>query len=305
MAKLRRNHGSGKRGNAASTGTITKVGLFGAILAALLYVFQQYFGEASLPVDQHIDYAGEDYFLPGGGMQGEVVRHRGYTLSYVEEYEQAQWVAYILEREKLQQKWTDRDDSFRADPAVSSGSADGYDYRGSGYDRGHLAPFADFAYDAELANETFYMSNVSPQVPEFNQGVWRELEETTRDWAKRFKRLYVVTGPVLTLEPDAYIGRETRVAIPKAYYKVLLDLDDPERKGIGFVIPNELSEKRLSAYAMSIDEVEAMTELDFFAELMPDDEEGAVESVASVDLWPLSNKKYDRRNKLWNNVKNR
>ena len=302
MAKLRRNHGA--RGHSASGSAIVKVGVFGAILVGLVYAFNLYVGGGPLaPVDNRIDYAGADYYLPADS-GGEVIRHAGFSLSYNEDWEQAEWVAYLLEREKLQQKWTKREDSFREDPMVSTGSADGYDYRGSGYDRGHLAPFADFAYDAALADETFYMSNISPQARQFNQGVWRELEEVTRDWAKRFKRLYVVAGPVTTVAPKGYIGRNTRVAIPTAYFKVLLDLDDPERKGIGFVIPNEVSFEPLPTYAMSIDEVEAITGLDFFPELMPGREEDELEAVGNPDLWRFSKKKYDKRIKNWNDVNN-
>ncbi|NJC26196.1 DNA/RNA non-specific endonuclease [Neolewinella antarctica] len=303
MAKLRRNH-TGK-GRNASGGRITKVGIFGAILAAIIYLFGAYVSPEDFPIpaEPRLDYAGEDYYLPAPS-GGEIVRHRGFTLSYNEDWEQAEWVAYLLERENLRKTWSDRKDNFREDPAVSSGSAGGYDYRGSGYDRGHLAPFADFAWSAELADETFYMSNISPQARQFNQGVWRELEELTRDWANKYERLYVVTGPVMTQDPKGTIGRETRVAIPVAYFKVLLDLDDPEQKGIGFVIPNEISFDPLPKYAMSIDEVEAITNLDFFPELMPAAQEANLEAVGNPDLWTFSKKKYDKRMKSWNNVRN-
>ena len=301
MAKLRRNHAG--RGGSAPGATLVKVGVFGAVLAALMYAFNLYLGaDAGAGEGTEIDYDGSDYFLPAAS-GGEVIRHGGFTLSYKEDWEQAEWVAYILERENLQRDWTRRNDSFGADPNVTTGSAEDYDYRGSGYDRGHLAPFADFAWDADLARETFYMSNISPQARQFNQGIWRELEELTRDWANRFKRLYVVTGPVTTEAPKGYIGRDNRVAIPTAYYKVLLDLDEPERKGIGFVIPNQISFQPLPEYTMSIDEVEAITGLDFFPELMPKEEERALEGVGNPDLWPFSKKKFDKRTKNWNDVK--
>lgn len=301
MAKLRRNHT--RQGSGANGGTITKVGIFGAILAALVWAFGAYTGDEPIAErDNRVDYSGEAYLLPSG-TRGEIIAHDGFTLSYDEEWEQAEWVAYVLERKNLQQKWGERPRSFNQDPQVSTGSATDSDYRGSGYDRGHLAPFADFAYDDERARQTFYLSNISPQARQFNQGVWRELEELTRDWANRFKRLYVVTGPVMTEDPKGTIGRQNRVAIPAAYYKVLLDLDDPEQKGIGFVIPNEISFDPLPKYAMSIDEVEEITGIDFFPELMPKDQERALERVGNPDLWPFSKKKYDRRVNSWNNVR--
>ncbi|OAV46240.1 DNA/RNA non-specific endonuclease [Lewinella sp. 4G2] len=299
MAKLRRNHVS--KGTGVSGGAITKISIFGAILAALVYLFGAYV-DAEVGTDGPTATATEPGgFLPAAG-DGEIVRHGGFTLSYNEEWEQANWVAYTLERDNLNQKWSKRNDRFGPDPDVRTGSADDYDYRGSGYDRGHLAPFADFAWNADLARETFYMSNISPQARQFNQGVWRELEELTRDWAKRFKRLYVVTGPVMTSDPKGTIGRKNKVAIPTAYYKVLLDLDDPEQKGIGFVIPNEISFEPLPKYAMSIDEVEAIAGIDFFPELMAADVEAALESIGNPDLWPFSKKKFDKRIKNWNNV---
>lgn len=300
MAKLRRNH-AGTDG-AASGGTIAKVGIFGAIIAALVWAFSNFGGGEPTPApEDRVDYAAEDFFAPVG-TSGQRIDYQGFSLSYDEEWEQAEWVAYILERENLQQEWGDRPRDFKTDPNVRTGSATDSDYRGSGYDRGHLAPFADFAWNREQAQETFYLSNISPQARQFNQGVWRELEELTRDWANRFKRLYVVTGPVMTEDPKGTIGRQNRVAIPAAYYKVLLDVDDPERKGIGFVIPNEISFDPLPKYAMSIDEVEYITGIDFFSELLPKDEEKALESVGNPDLWPFSKKKYDRRVNDWNNV---
>ena len=298
MAKLRRNHAS--RGGAAAGTTILKVSLFTAILCALTWGFRTFW--AGTQVQTHPEYAGEAYFLPFGS-RGQIVAHGGYTLSYFEDWEQAEWVAYILTGEHLRRPWTKRDNNFRRDPDVRSGSADGNDYRGSGYDRGHLVPFADFAWDAQLADETFFMSNVSPQDRGFNQGIWRELEELTRDWAGRFGRLYVVTGPVVTEEPLATIGRDERIAVPRTYYRVLLDLDRPEQKAIAFLLPNQTTDRPLTDFVVTVDRVEEVTGLDFFAELMPADLEAELEGSSTIDLWPLDRRKYDRRVEKWNNVR--
>ncbi|WP_116125063.1 DNA/RNA non-specific endonuclease [Lewinella sp. IMCC34183] len=300
MAKLRRNH-TPQRGGAASAGTILKVGLFALILFALVWAFESWNG-ARTQVPGSSEYAGEAWFLPAGS-DGAIIDHHGFVLSYNEDWEQADWVAYILTRDHLEREWGERDDNFRADPLVTTGSADLADYRGSGYDRGHLAPFADFAWNDTLADATFYLSNVSPQARQFNQGVWRELEELVRDWAKTDDRLYVVTGPVITQPPKGYIGRDNRVAIPTAYFKVLLDLEEPRQKGIAFLIPNEVSFRPLPEYVVSIDSVEAVTGLDFFGDLLPPDLEAAIESSANPDFWRFSKQKYDRRVNQWNNVK--
>lgn len=300
MAKLRRNHAS--KGTSAAGTTIVKVSLFTAILFAMVYGFREWADEGAMPGTRvQAQYAGEAYFLPKG-TSGQLIDHGGFILSYHEQWEQAEWVAYLLTRDHLQQEWNERNDNFRPDPRVKSGSATLSDYLGSGYDRGHLAPFADFAWDKKLADATFYLSNVSPQARQFNQGVWRELEELTRDWANREERLYVVTGPVTTTDPKGYIGRDNRVAIPSAFYKVLLDLDEPQRKAIAFVIPNEISFHPLTDYIVSIDEVEKLTGIDFFADLMPDDLEAELEASSNADFWLFSKKKYDKRIHKWNTV---
>lgn len=286
-----------------SSGTMAKIGIFGAIIAALAWGFQQFTTDTGLGGEENerIDYAGAENFYPTGG-SGELVRHAAFTLSYDEEWEQAEWTAHILTRENLQKEWTERSNDFRPDPKVSTQSATDDDYRGSGYDRGHLVPNGDLAWDAAYSSETFLMSNISPQARQFNQGIWRELEETTRDWAKKFGRLYVITGPVMTENPKGTIGRQNRIAIPAAYFKVLLDLEEPELKGIGFVIPNQVSFDPLFNYAKSIDEVEAITGLDFFANFMPEGTENELEAKGNIDLWPFNKNRYDKRINNWNNV---
>lgn len=286
-----------------SGGALAKIGIFGAIIAALAWGFQQFTSNSELVEGEQarIDYSGNDNFYPTGGT-GELVKHGAFTLSYDEEWEQAEWTAHILTREDLQKEWTQRSNDFRPDPQVSTKSATDDDYRGSGYDRGHLVPNGDLAWSETYSSETFLMSNISPQARQFNQGIWRELEETTRDWAKKFKRLYVITGPVMTENPKGTIGRQNRIAIPSAYFKVLLDLDEPELKGIGFVIPNQVSFDPLYNYAKSIDEVEAITGLDFFPNFMPKALENDIEAKGNIDLWPFNKNRYDKRINNWNNV---
>ncbi|MEM6397124.1 MAG: DNA/RNA non-specific endonuclease [Bacteroidota bacterium] len=294
MARFRTNHNSSSK---SGGNTIMRVGLFGAIIAGLVYFFNQ------SQLEPEPDYVGEAYFLPSGGT-GQIVHHQGFSLSYDDDWEQAEWTAHILTGSQLRKPWNRREDNWRKDSKVQGGTATTYDYRGSGYDRGHLVPFADMAWNAEWADETFMMSNISPQARQFNQGIWRELEEVTRDWAKKFGRLYVITGPVMTRDPKGEIGRDTKVAIPAAYFKVLLDLEDPEQKGIGFILPNQVSYDPLFEYAASIDEVEELTGLNFFGELLPSELENQLEADGNIDLWPFDKRKYDKRINDWNNVNN-
>ena len=135
----------------------------------------------------------------GTGKTVEDHEHRAYeyySLCYRESYEQAEWSAYCLTDEHLV-KNAGRSDDFRADPKISTGSATPDDYKKTGYDRGHLSPAADFAFDKTAMSETFYMTNMSPQTGSFNRGIWKDLESTVRTWAKKFGRVYVVSGPIL------------------------------------------------------------------------------------------------------------
>lgn len=229
--------------------------------------------------------AGEiaDLELPAPVEGEQIIRHTGYTLSYNEEAEQASWVAYCLTRDEAYGREAEREDNFREDRSVRSGSATLDDYRGSGYDRGHMAPAADFKWSAEAMSDTFYLSNMSPQDPSLNRGLWADLEAIVRQMAVDNEKVYIVTGPVLTDGPFKTIG-DSRVAVPNQYYKVVLDYTDPDIKAIGFVLPNADCEEDIQSYVRSVDEVEELTGLDFYPAL-PDDIETVVESSADASKW--------------------
>lgn len=217
-------------------------------------------------------------------MEGEqIVTHTGYTLSYNEEYEQPSYVAYLLTRDKIGGT-LDRADNFRADPAIVTGSATLDDYRSSGYDRGHLCPAADQKWSAEAMDDSFYMSNMSPQVPAFNRGIWGSLEAMVRTFANDYGAVYVATGPVLNDGPYETIGAN-KVAVPHSYYKAILAYDGKEdAKAISFLLPNEGSKKKVQDFACSIKELEMKTGLDFFPKL-DDDIEMRVEDSYSLSDW--------------------
>ncbi len=296
MAKLRTNHArQGGRGG----GNIIRVVLFAAILGGFFMLFSLLLDRpgSSTTTDP---YDGDRAFMLPGATGGQVIHHRFFTLSYAEKHEQAEWVAYVLSSEELAKPWVDRSETFTIDPEVSTGSATLEDYRGSGFDRGHLVPAADRAFSREAIRETFYLSNITPQDHHFNGGIWRELEETTREWARKNKRLYIVTGPVLKGPALGKIGAN-EVTVPSAFYKVILDLTEPQRKGIAFIIPNAASNEPLKNYAVPIDEVEELTGIDFFPELLHDDLEEQLESMIKLEWWPFYPKKYELRVQKWNN----
>ena len=222
-----------------------------------------------------------DFEIPELKKGEQVVRHTGFSLVYNETYEQASWVAYELTSDETISKF-ERTNRFLVDPKISSGSADNADYTGSGYDKGHLAPAGDMEWSAESCAESFYFSNMSPQVPAFNRGIWETLEEFVRNNAVANEAVYVVTGPILTSGLPV-IGHN-QVAVPKYYYKVILDYRDPSKKGIGFILPNQESHNPIQSYSMSIDEVEKSTGINFFPKL-PATEEKQLEGMFDINAW--------------------
>ena len=215
-------------------------------------------------------------------MSGEqIIDHFGYSLSYNEEHEQASWVFYELTDNEVL-GLVKRKDQFRKNPDVRTGSASLSDYKGSGYDRGHLAPAADMRWSSTAMSESFFMSNMSPQVPSFNRGIWKKLESKVRDWARDNKRIYIVTAGILD-EGLNTIGSNS-ISIPNYYYKVILDYTEPELKAIGFILPNKKSKAPLQSFAISVDSVEIRTGIDFFYNL-PDDKENKLESNVDVKKW--------------------
>ena len=214
---------------------------------------------------------------------GQVVKHTYYVLSYSEVHEQPEWVYYKLTASFVKGP-VSRTDDFRPDPEVSTGSAQLYDYKGSGYDRGHLCPAGDMKLSRHSMSETFYMSNMSPQEPAFNRGIWKNLEATVRNWAVEEGEIYVVTGGVLS-GIKGTIG-SNRVAVPKYYYKVIYD-PSGDKKMIALVLPNEKSIKPLQSYVVSVDSVEELTGIDFFHELN-DVLENHLESSSDPSLWSFS-----------------
>lgn len=231
-------------------------------------------------------FPGENLSVPAHKNDDSIVIYPGYILEYNETYEQATWVAYELTAEEVYSTKASRNDNFMEDPNIKTGSAIDSDYRKSGFDRGHLAPAADMKFSTEAMNACFYYSNMSPQNPSFNRGVWSKLEAIVRFWAVENDAVLVVTGPVLN-KPDYPTIGENEVAVPEFYYKVVLDYCAPVKKGIAFIIPNEKGMKPLSSFAMTIDEAELITGLDFFP-LLPDSDETLLESNTNLTEWPLT-----------------
>jgi endonuclease G len=210
------------------------------------------------------------------------VEYKGFVLKYNEQHEQADWVAYELTAEETSGSY-ERTNNFRADPNITTGSASLEDYKYSGYDRGHLIPAGDVQWSKEAMSSSFYFSNISPQDPGFNRGDWRLLEEKVRAWAKANKSVHVVTGPALKQGVVDTIG-QNKVTVPRYYYKVILDDQEPELKGIGFIMPNKTLLGSIQDYAVTIDSVEVFTGIDFYSSLS-DRIEDTLEANINIDAW--------------------
>ena len=223
------------------------------------------------------------YETPKFSNDVEIVKHHGFTLSYSELHEQPLWVAYELDAKKTQGK-IKRSNKFKIDPSISTGSATLADYKGSGYDRGHLAPAGDMKWSKKAMDDSFYMSNISPQVPGFNRGIWKKLEFLVRKWAVENEKIYIATGPIFRDNPNS-IGH-SKVTIPSAYYKVVLDYTEPEFKAIGFILPNLKSKEHLSTYVYTIDKIESILGVDFFHKL-DDNIEDLIESDYNLSSWGM------------------
>ncbi len=295
MVQLRRNHSSNNKGLVTTFRLIIFLIIAVIALVGSFIYYKKTFLNSSTYI-QEIDYS-DRTFLPSA--TGEIVFHKYYTLSYVEKYELAEWTAYMLNKDLLIKPNVDRFQNFIPDYNVSTRSSFYSDYANSGYIRGHLVPAGDMAFDTVAMRESFYMSNITPQHRAFNNGIWKELEENIRDWTYKSETLYIITGPVLT-NPITTIGIENRVTVPSAFYKVIMDYSSPEKKGIAFIIPNELSVRRLEQYMCTIDDVERETGLDFFNEMINDEEEEKLESMADKNLWKVSEKRYQLRLNKWN-----
>lgn len=261
------------------------VSVVGLLLVIAVYYFQQRGNNSAenntnTPIKAVVKTHNGFNFLPTS-TTGQVVQHDAYTLSYSEPHEQAEWVAYSLGKDDIVRTNRERP-FFISDPKVRTKSAHWRNYKKSGYDRGHLCPAGDRRATKKLYDETFYTSNISPQKHAFNSGIWNNLEQKTRYWAKKYKHLYVVTGGILDGNLKT-IGKD-KVSVPKYFYKILLDYTQPDIKAIAFLMPHQDSNKPLYEFVVSIDELEQKTGIDFFPDL-PDDIENKLEASSSYKGW--------------------
>ena len=219
------------------------------------------------------------------------LEHTSYFFAYSEEHEQAKWVAHMIPPE-IKELGAGRTNDFRIDPLVVTATADSIDYfayDGSmpegrrytsyGYDRGHLAPSADFRWSPEALSESYYYSNMSPQHPKFNREVWADLEGLLRQYViTNNLSLAVVTAPILTDDLPKIAESPNGVSVPRQYVKVAYDATNG--RSIAFLMDNEELPNPPSYYALSVDQVEAITGYNYFPYI-----DESIEATFDKDAW--------------------
>ncbi|MEG4584681.1 DNA/RNA non-specific endonuclease, partial [Microcoleus sp. MOSTC5] len=198
-----------------------------------------------------------------------------YVMSYNNKTHIANWVSW-----QLNKSWigaADRQDNFRPDEALPDSwyKVRPTDYSGSGYDRGHITPSADRTRNKPDNSSTFLMTNMMPQVPELNRGVWGDLEEYCRELVAQGKELYIIAGPV---GKQGAIGRTEKITVPAKTWKVIVVLDKPGLQGItantrtiAVEMPNDASVKgrNWKTFRVSVKQVERETGLNFLSNVPP------------------------------------
>lgn len=219
---------------------------------------------------------------------GRLVCHEAYVTSYNPETRIANWVAYELTAEETEGARRREGMEFRMDPDLKGvRQAMREDYSGSGWTKGHLMPAADAAFDSDAMAETFYLTNICPQNETLNAGDWQYLEKKVRNWANRYGSVWVVTGPIVGNNQYGTIG-DREVVVPDAFYKALLiRKKNGSYSAVAFVMDNDDGRYYLKDCYLNINDLEALTGLDFFPGL-DDKIEEKVESNVRLSDWGLS-----------------
>lgn len=210
-----------------------------------------------------------------------ILKRLAYITSYDKTNKIPKWVAWHLTSDHTSGDQR-RLSNFIVDDEVPFPRAELVDYKGSGYDRGHMCPAGDNKWGFEPMKESFYLTNICPQDNNLNCGDWNELEIACRDWANKYGDIYIVAGPILYKGKHKTIG-PNKVTVPEAFFKVVLCMNGTP-KAIGFIYKNQPCNNPQSSYVNSIDQVERITGFDFFPNL-PDEIEEIVESKANLSEW--------------------
>lgn len=213
----------------------------------------------------------------------QIIEHFAYTVSYNPEWLIPNWVAYCLYKDYLTDS-IKKDKNFYSDPDIKGYKVGTDDYKGSGYDGGHMAPAGDMQWSARAMRECCYMSNICPQTRSLNSGRWNRLEERVRVWAQEYDSIFIVCGPIVSKNHETIGKKSHPIAVPDSFFKVLLVYADFRWQGIGFIMKNDSDNIPYYERTMSIDEVEELTGINFFYKLDKSIQNN-VERECDIDFW--------------------
>lgn len=241
-----------------------------------------------------------------GIFPSQVLRRIPYTISYNNKTKNPNWVAWHLTSDHLDGPYNRKgvpyyDDkgnaigimSFTNDvvygdyfvdrevPAPRQEHSDWKEHP-SNIDHGHMCPAADCKWSKEAINQSFLLTNMCPQDHELNGGDWENLEDKCRKWTKKYGDIYIVAGPIFYDGVKNTFGAN-RIAIPDAFFKVVLCTKGTP-KALGFIYSNNAEKQPMNQTVCSVDEVERVTNIDFFSSL-PDEVEETVESSFNLRNW--------------------
>ena len=223
--------------------------------------------------------------MPALTSKDQLVTYQGYTSSYNSKTLIPNWVAYELTEDETYGDASRENLVFSMDRHFKGKQAMREDYAGSGWTKGHLAPAGDFFWNQKAMEESFYFMNICPQREELNSKDWQYLEKQVRRWAREFGRVWVITGPIVGENRYGTIGAN-HVVVPDAFFKAVLAQDGLDYQGIGFVMQNDKKRYYLEKCALSIDDLELLTGMDFFPAL-PDEIEDAAELSYNLAFWDI------------------
>ena len=237
--------------------------------------------------------AGTHAFWGQPGGKCNVLDKVYYITCHDEAHRNPMWVMYELRTEQLGNSINNAP-GFRADPDIAVGHrAESADYSGSGYDRGHLAPAADFTRSRKALAATYVLSNAAPENPTLNRGMWRSLEDQVRKLARDRGRAWIVTGVMYLdatgkpLDSPRTIGTNG-VAVPSHFYKaVICEVAGGGHDTFAFLVPNTApAGRQLQQFLTSVDAIEQIGGVDLFSAL-PDEEEELLEA-STPRRWPVA-----------------
>ncbi len=223
--------------------------------------------------------------LPGG-IDNVTVKYDYMTVYFNPSQRIPNCVAYELTRTQV--SMADAPDAERRDnykfyrDENVKGCPDWWEYKNTGYTRGHMAPAMDMRWNKTAMAQCFMMTNMCPQLQELNDGQWRHMEEAIHSWGRKNERLVIFTGPVMSQDMKK-MGKKHNIAVPERFFKVVYA--PASNRAIAFVMDNRELDKTWTSYAVTIDHVEGLTGIDFLSAL-DDDIETAVESKQNIKNWP-------------------